>query len=104
MQAVSDPTGSFLVRTAAFVVNKWDMFCKQNKTEEKRQDYLETLCRRLEEGWIGFTKDDLLTMNARLAAEASTVKVNTPDVKKLCSILKNLWPQNMNEMLNKTLK
>ena len=104
MQAVTDPTGIVVARTAVFVVNKWDIFCKQNRTEEERKDYLNKLCLRLAEGWIGFKDTDLLTMNARLAAEASKVGVNTQDIKKLCSVLENLWSQSMDEMLKKTLE
>jgi receptor-interacting serine/threonine-protein kinase 5 len=108
MQAVIDelaagPEGSTLSRTALFVVNKWDLFCKQNRTKEGRNEYLHILCQKLSEKWIGFKEDDLLTMNARLAAEASRVGVNTEDIKSLCSVLEKLWSQSMDEMFKKSL-
>ena len=104
MQAVADPDGPNIARSAVFVVNKWDMLCRQIKSEEGRKDYLVKLCGHLAKTWIGFKESDLLTMNARISAEASKVGVNTEDVKKLCLILESLWPQSMKGMITKTIK
>jgi hypothetical protein len=103
-QAFVDPDVPKIARTAIYVVNKWDMFCRQNKGVKEQNEYLDRLRFGLSNVSIDFGKDNLVTMDATLAAEASKVGVSSQDMRKLSSTLERLLPATMKENLTKTVK
>lgn len=85
--------------SALFVVNKWDLLVQQLSTAEQQQ-FLHRMGQCLAARWPGFdASKQLLTMNAKLAAQAQELGSTTDDVQKLCDGVVSILPSGVHYML-----
>lgn len=85
--------------SALFIVNKWDLLVQQVSAAEQKQ-FLRRIGQCLASRWPGFdASKQLLTMNAKLAAEVQELGSSTEDMRKLCDGIMTILPSGMDYML-----
>ncbi len=90
--------------SALFLVNKWD---KLDEEEEMRkgtiQQYLNIVEERLSKRWRGFDcGEQLVTLNARIAARVQELGETTEDMKQVCDKILSMLSKGMVNVLRKT--
>ncbi len=90
--------------SALFVANKWD---KLQEEEEIRKGaikkYLDIVEERLSKRWRGFDRrQQLVTLNSRIAARVQELGETTEDMKEACDKMLSMLSKGMVNMLRKT--
>ena len=89
---------------AIFVVNKWDLVVQQ-QSDSEQTDFLRRVAQCLEQRWPGFDAgQQLVTMNAKIAAQAQELGHITPDIEKLCDKIRQTLPAAVEHLLLKPLR
>jgi energy-coupling factor transporter ATP-binding protein EcfA2 len=88
---------------AIFVVNKWDLVVQQ-LSDSEQTEFLQRLAQCIEQRWPGFDADQqLVTMNAKIAAQAQELGHITVDIQKLCDKIQQILPSAVEHLLLKPL-
>lgn len=104
--AISKGIGSLPPSNSAlFVINKWDLASQQMRKEEERQEFMTKLEKQVSLRWTGLKpRQQLVTMNAKLAVRAQQLGSSTADMKRLCKSIQDLLPKGMDHMILQGLR
>ena len=90
--------------SALFVANKWDILMQQEASDTERQDFITKTVKGIQTRWPGFKRQQLITMNSRLAGQAQSIGWTTDDMKNFIEAMKAMLPKGIHYMMKKSLR
>ena len=91
-------------QSALFLLNKWDILAQEIRSEDDRQEFITRTVEGIQSRWPGFKRQQLLTMNSKLAGIAQGIGWTTDDMKKFIEAMKSMLPKGMHYMMKKWLR
>eukprot|EP00118_Oscarella_pearsei_P000698 m.5580 g.5580 ORF g.5580 m.5580 type:complete len:1035 (+) comp13558_c0_seq1:206-3310(+) len=89
---------------ALFVLNKWDLYLTEQEKEEEHSDYINIIERQLSKHWRGFTPNQLVKMNSKIAFRAGKLGVVSDDLDMLCKGIRKIVRKGLHFQLVDSLR